>query len=96
MKYIELKTPNGKYKLPLIIVATNRTNYYSGTESFEKDSEQWREEMSYIMNDASEGIDWLMNNMDIEDIKPFMVKVEDVSVDDDWFYDSDNFDSFED
>ena len=98
MKYIEMKTPNGKYKLPLIIVACNRTNSYSEQgEGFEINSKKWKEEMSYIMNDGDEGIDWMMNNMNLDDVKPFMQKMEEIlEEEDDWFYDSDNFDSFED
>ena len=91
MKYIEMDTTRGKYKVPLKIIATNRAKYYAENDGFEKDSDEWKVEMIYIMEDDYEGIDWLMNNMDFEDIKPFMEKVEEPVQNTDWFYSSDNF-----
>lgn len=86
-----MKTNKGKYRIPLIVVATNRTEYYADKDDFEKDSSEWKEEMEYIMNDMFEGIDWLINNMDLDDIKPFMEKIEDEEENDEWFYNSENF-----
>ena len=85
-----MNTGKGIYKIPLILVDTNRTKYYSEKDGFVKDSEEWKEEMNFIMNDDFEGLDWLQNNMYLSDIEPFMIKVEDTR-NDDWFNDSDNF-----
>lgn len=77
MKYIEMKTNKGKYRIPLKIVAVNRAEYYAGNDGFDKDSQEWQDEIDFVMDSPWEGIDWLMNNMDLEDIKPFMEKIED-------------------
>lgn len=76
MKYIEYETNKGKYRVPLKIIAINRTEYYAENDGFEKDSVEWEEEMDFIMNDDFEAIDWLGNNMDLEDIKKFSEKIE--------------------
>jgi len=91
MKYIEMKTNKGKYRIPLVIVATNRTEYYAENDGFEKDSQEWKDEMDFVMSHNYEGIDWLTNNMYLSEIKPFMEKIEDEEDNDDWFFDSDNF-----
>jgi len=92
MKYIRMNTGREIYRLPLIIVATDRAEFYAGHDGFEKGSKEWKEEIDFIMEDDYEGIDWLMNNMNLSEVKPFMEKVEDsTQEDDEWFYDSDNF-----
>jgi hypothetical protein len=90
MKYIEMNTPKGIYRVPLKIIAIDRTKYYAENDGFEKDSKEWNEEIDFIMNDDFEGIDWLCNNMDLKDIKPFMELVKEVE-NNDWFYETDNF-----
>ena len=92
MKYIVMKTNRGTYRVPLKLIAINRTKYYSEEKGFEKNSNEWKENINFIMDDDFEGVDWLTNNMNLSDIKPFMEKVEDVE-DDEWFYNSDNFEN---
>ena len=86
-----METPRGKYRVPLRIVALDRTKYYAENDGFVKDSKEWKEEMDFILEDDFEGIDWLCNNMDLKDIKPFMELVEEVEESDEWFFSSENF-----
>lgn len=87
-----IDTPKGQYELPLSVVAENRTEYYSKKDGFEKDSKDWKEEIDFVMNDNYEGKDWLLNNMDWDDVKDRATKINDkVNVtDDDFWTSSDN------
>lgn len=67
-KAIEITFPNGDlYELDLMIVANNRADEYADTEAERK------EEIEYVMNDKYEGVDWLKNNMNYEDVKDKLV-----------------------
>jgi len=91
MKYIEMTTPRGKYRLPLKVVATNRAEYYAENDGFDKGTNEWNEEIDFIMNDTYEGIDWLCNNMDYEDVESFLEKIDEPEENNEWWFDSDNF-----
>jgi len=65
-----MNTPIGEYKVPLLFIANHRADYYSG----ENDRVG---EIEYVMNDNFEGIDWLINNMNYEDVKDVSIKVSD-------------------
>ena len=91
MKYIEMNTPKGKYRVPLLLIATDRTQYYAENDGFDKNSDEWKDEMDFVMNDDYEGLDWLINNMNLSDIKPFMEKIEGPEEDESWFFESENF-----
>lgn len=91
MKLIRMNTPQGVYEFPLQVVADNRANYYKEVDGNDFDRES---EIDYVMSDDFEGIDWLLNNMDFEDIPTdVLVKISDtVSVsENDFWTDSDDF-----
>lgn len=64
---IRFNTPTGQYEIPLLKVAENRAQYYADKENFNSDSQEWDDEISLVMEDDFEGIDWLINNTNFED-----------------------------
>lgn len=94
MKKIRIDTSKGQYLLPLYLVAEDRANYYSiEVDGNEKDSIEYKKEVSYAMNDDFEAIDWLLNNSDWVDWKGLSTPLnESVNVtDDDFWCSSENF-----
>lgn len=93
MKKILAKTPNGDHYIDLRFVAENRADYYATIDNVERGSEEWQSEVDYVMEDDYEGIDWLLNNMDWEDVEHVSEKLNDTVgvTDDDFWCDSDHF-----
>jgi|LakMenEpi03Aug12_release.lakeMendotaPanAssembly.Ray.scaffolds.fasta_scaffold87418_7 hypothetical protein len=94
MKVIIINTPKGQYQIPLQIVAEERANYYAcEVDGHEKNSDEWQEEVDWVMNDDYEAIDWLLNNYEWEDWLDSAEKINDkVNVtDDDFWSSSDDF-----
>lgn len=94
MKVIRCNTPKGQYDIPLEKVAENRADYYAiEVDGFQKNSKEWKDEVSFAINDNFECIDWLLNNTDWEDWKNVAVKInENVNVTgDDFWCNSDDF-----
>lgn len=77
-KFIQIEVPNiGKYFIPLQFVAEDRAKYYAPTSCESEGlaaNETFNEEVEFVMTDDYEGIDWLGNNMDFEDIENQIVK----------------------
>lgn len=96
-KVIRFNTPKGQYEIPLIKVAENRAQYYADEENFNSDSQEWDDEISLVMEDDFEGIDWLINNTDFEDWEDIAVKInEDVKIsEEDFWTSSDDFEIIE-
>lgn len=90
---IIIDTPNGQYELPIDVVAEDRTKYYAGVDGYEEGDEEWDAEMYFVRQDNYEAIDWLLNNMDWEDVEDFATKINDkvLVTDDDFWTDSHNF-----
>jgi len=82
-------TPKGMFKVALIVIAKNRADYYIE----DKNSRDYKGNVKFILEDDFEGIDWLLNNMDFEDIESKSVKIsDDIKVtDEDFWTSSDNF-----
>ena len=94
MKVIKCNTPKGQFYIPLLPVAEHRADYYScEVDGNEKGSQEWQEEVDWVMEDDYEGIDWLINNTDWDDWENIAVKINDkVKVtDDDFWCSSDDF-----
>ena len=94
MKVIRFDTPTGQFQIPLQKVAEHRADYYVvEKEGLPKDSEYYLQEVSWVMDDDFEGIDWLINNSDFEDWTDSATKLNDeVNVtEDDFWCDSDYF-----
>lgn len=90
MKIIKFNTPDGQYSLPLQKIAEHRASeYYSKSLN----PVEWRHEVSFILEDDYEGIDWLINNTNYEDWEDETTKLNsDVKVTmDDFWCDSDDF-----
>ena len=90
MKVIIINTPKGQYQIPLQIVAEERANYYTyEVDGHEKNSDEWQEEVDWVMNDNYEAIDWLLNNYEWEDWSDSAEKINDkINVTDDNFWSS--------
>jgi enolase len=98
MKVIKCNTPNGQFQIPLKLVAENRADYYAvEVDGNEKKSQEWQEEVDWVMKDDFEGIDWLINNSNWEDWQDSATKLNDkVKVtDDDFWCSSDDFEIVE-
>lgn len=98
MKVIKCNTPNGQFQIPLKLVAENRADYYAvEVDGNEKGSQEWQEEVDWVMKDDFEGIDWLINNSNWEDWQDSATKLNDkVKVtDDDFWCSSDDFEIVE-
>lgn len=74
-KVIRFNTPTGQHEIPLLKIAENRAQYYADQENFNSDSQEWDEEISLVMEDDFEGIDWLINNTNFEDWEGTAVKI---------------------
>lgn len=95
MKAIIFKTPEGKFAIPLRLVAEDRANYYvCEVEGQSKDSTDWKDEVEWVMDDDFEGIDWLINNNDWDEWKSKSIRLDEKSKtkDEDFWNSSDNFD----
>ena len=90
-QYIQMSTPYGNFIVEVDFIARNRAKYYSEDRGFSEGSPEWEDEMAYLMEDPEEALDWLTNNMDLDDIKPVWEKVSDTEEDNEWFFDSENF-----
>jgi len=98
MKVIKCNTPNGQFQIPLKLVAENRADYYAvEVDGNEKGSQEWQEEVDWVMKDDFEGIDWLINNTNWEDWQDSATKLNNkVKVtDDDFWCSSDDFEIVE-
>lgn len=98
MKVIKCNTPNGQFQIPLKLVAENRADYYAvEVDGNEKGSQEWQEEVNWVMKDDFEGIDWLLNNTNWEDWQDSATKLNGkVKVtDDDFWCSSDDFEIVE-
>ena len=78
--------------MPLEIVAKHRATYYTTEER----NNSYYDEFHFVMNDDFEGIDWLLCNMDWDDVKGDAKKVNDVVLvtDDEFFRSSDGFEIY--
>lgn len=65
MKVVKINTPDGQYTLPLVKVAEHRAAAY--VYDGKLDLRECKEEVSFVMGDDFEGIDWLLNNTNYED-----------------------------
>ncbi len=90
MKVIRFNTPKGQFQIDLKLVAENRADYYCDKIN---ESDEYSEEVNYVLNDDFEGIDWLINNTDFEDWKAHAIKINDLVnvTDDDFWCDCDGF-----
>ncbi|HEX5185707.1 MAG TPA: hypothetical protein VFV86_02360 [Nitrososphaeraceae archaeon] len=78
MKILLINTPWGQYKLLPEVIASNRADYYAcEVDGFEIGSEEWKEEVGWVLNDEYELKDWMLGNMNWEDIKDIATKVSD-------------------
>ena len=83
MKCIIITMPDKEqFRVPLEYIAKNRAEYYAkqdekaGHGTFD---ENFAAEVKYVLNDSYEGIDWLKNNMDWEDIEDVATRIDNVA-----------------
>jgi hypothetical protein len=68
-KTILIKFSNGHwFEVPLMAVAKHRANDYAMDGGFIDGSNEWQDEIDLVMNDPFEGLDWIQNNMEWEDV----------------------------
>jgi hypothetical protein len=87
-KILRVKFSNGdEFSIPTRIIAENRANYYSEVDGYEKESNEWEQEVQYAMNDEYEIEDWAANNMNWDELEPFATlldKSEEFDYEDEW------------
>ena len=71
MKTLSIIFPNGKFKIPVEIIAEDRTTYYSKVDGFSKNSQAWKDEYDFCYNSEYELKDWVLNNMELNDLKQY-------------------------
>jgi hypothetical protein len=86
-KVIIVDSPNGRYVLPVGVVAHDRAGYYQGR------GELYSEVYDETYKDNYEIIDWLLNNMDWEDVVDQATKFSDdvLILEEDFWTNSDDF-----
>lgn len=72
MKIIKFATPKGECYVPLKTIAEHRAKHYA-----EGNEKRFEEEVNYVLTDSYEGIDWMSNNMDLEDFEKDIVVLND-------------------
>jgi len=64
MKVIEIVDRGFVWHVPLKFVAENRADHYADDPDSTRD-----EEISFVMEDNYEGLDWFLNNMNFSDVR---------------------------
>lgn len=70
-KYIEVSDRGFVWRVPLGVIADSYASYYVGEDADSK----YEDEYQFIMEDAYQGIDWFVNNMNWEDVEHCAMKV---------------------
>jgi arginine deiminase len=64
------------YEVPAFIIAEDRANYYANIDGYERDSQEYLDEINFALNGEYELFDWIQNNMNWDDLKLYAVRVE--------------------
>lgn len=91
-KYVKVLFSNGeKFRIPATTIAHDRAMYYAsrdhpngGTEDNPEWTKTYNDERKYTLDDNSELLDWLWNNMNWEDVQETAERV--VTTDDQYVY----------
>lgn len=86
-KVVIVNSPDGRYVLPVFVVAHDRASYYRGR------GEIYADVFNETYADNYEIIDWLLGNMDWEDVSDQATKFSDdvLVLEDDFWTNSDDF-----
>jgi len=69
-KTILIKFANSDwFEVPVKAIAEHRADYYTEVDGFEKDSDEYDDEVNLLLTDPDEALDWVQNNMNWEDIE---------------------------
>jgi len=72
--YLKFKDNQGKWwLLDAEKIAEDRANYYASVDGYEFESDAWKEEVQFAMDNPYELEDWLYNNTDPIDFAPYFV-----------------------
>jgi hypothetical protein len=70
------------YEIPAVIIAESRANYYACiVDGYDSDSQEYLDEVNHALNDEFELFDWIENNMNWNDLKPYAIKIKEDSID---------------
>jgi len=91
MKYVKVLFSNGeKFRIPATTIAYDRARYYAhrdnpnSTVTDPEWTKTYNDEKKYTLDDDSELLDWLWNNMNWEDVQQDAERV--VTTDDQYVY----------
>jgi hypothetical protein len=86
-KFLIVKFHKGvNYKIPAILIAKDRANYYMTIDGYEEDSQEYLDELNRALDDEFELFDWVENNMNWRDLKDSAIRIEDdhFDVEEEW------------
>ena len=86
-KKLVIKFHNGiTYTVPAMIIAGERAKYYADLDGYDQDSQEYLDEVNRALDDEFLLFDWVQNNMDWQDLKPYAERVEDdlFDAEDEW------------
>jgi hypothetical protein len=69
------------YEVPTTFIAESRANYYAEVDGYERDSQEYLDEIRYALDDEFELFDWVQNNMNWSDLKDYAVRIDDDPID---------------
>jgi hypothetical protein len=76
------------YEIPALIIAENRANYYAELDGYEKESQEWFDEVNRALEDEYEIFSWMQNSMEWKDLQPYALLVSnienDINLDQEW------------
>ena len=79
-KFLIVKFHKGiTYKIPATVIAANRAKYFAEVD--EGDSQEYLDEIRYVLDNEFELFDWVQNDMNWSDLKDYAIRVEDDIID---------------
>jgi len=75
------------YAVPTRMIAEDRARYYADVDGYEEDSQEFFDEVNAALEDEFMIFDWVENNMNWSDLKPYaeLIKNEDeIDLEEEW------------
>jgi len=78
------------YEIPAMIIAGERAKYYATVDGYDQDSQEYIDEVNRALDDEFMIFDWVQNNMNWNDLKPYAERIEDEQFNPDEEWDNGN------
>ena len=86
-KILRVKFSNGdEFGIPVRVIAENRADYYADIDGYDKESNEWEQEVQNAINSEYDIEDWAANNMNWSELEPYAEPLDksDIDYEDDW------------